>query len=377
LRVVVAVDSFKGSVDARAACAAIARGILRASPAVIVAERPMADGGEGTLDALLAATVGGTCIEVVVTGAAGAPRRARAGRLADGSGFVEVAEIVGLTDRDGTAVDVSRRDTRGVGEAILALVAQGVRDITVGLGGSSTNDGGAGLVAALGARLLAAHGDPVAPSPLGLRALARIDARAALERLSGVTLTIMSDVDNPLCGARGATAIFGAQKGVAAEAIAPLDATLARYGALAEKAFGARAAERPGAGAAGGLGFALMLLGARFASGAEVVADRNGLDVALADADWAITGEGRSDAQTLMNKAPYVVATRARRHGVPVTLLSGAVDAAALAPLGTVFDGAFALPPGPATLDASIACAADWLADRAEALARLFLAARG
>jgi glycerate kinase len=304
------------------------------------------------------------------------PKRAHAGRLADGSGIVEVAEIVGLTDREGTAVDVSRRDTRGVGEAIAALVAQGVRDIAVGLGGSSTNDGGAGLLAALGARLVDAAGTPVEPSPQGLRALARIDTRAAQERLRGVALTLMSDVDNPLCGARGATAVFGPQKGVAATDVAPIDATLARYGALAEAASGIEAAQRPGAGAAGGLGFALMLLGARFASGAEVVADRNGLDAALAGADWAITGEGRSDAQTLMNKAPFVVAGRARRQGVPVTLLSGAVDSAALPRLAERFDGAFALPPGPATLEASIAQAGDWLADRAEAMTRLYLAAR-
>ena len=179
----------------------------------------------------------------------------------------------------------------------------------------------------------------------------------------------MSDVNNPLCGERGATAIFGPQKGVPADAIGSFDATLARYAALSEEATGCRAAANPGAGAAGGLGFALQLLGGRFSSGAEVVAALIGLDRALAGADWAITGEGRTDAQTLLRKGPYVVAERARSAGVPVTLLSGAVDPAALPELSRVFTGCFALPAGPATLAECIAGAHTLLADRAEQIA--------
>ena len=186
----------------------------------------------------------------------------------------------------------------------------------------------------------------------------------------------MSDVNNPLCGERGATAIFGPQKGVPPDEIAMFDAALARYAALSEQATGRRAAANPGAGAAGGLGFALQLLGGEFRSGAEVVAALIGLDRALADADWAITGEGRTDAQTLLRKGPFVVAERARAAHVPVTLLSGAIDAAALPELSRVFAGCFALPAGPATLAECIAGADALLADRAEQIARVFSAPR-
>ncbi len=168
----------------------------------------------------------------------------------------------------------------------------------------------------------------------------------------------MSDVNNPLAGPKGATAIFGPQKGVAPGAIAGIDATIARYAGIVERAIGRHAAERPGAGAAGGLGYALMLVGGTMRSGAEVVADLIGLDAALDGADWAITGEGKSDAQTLLAKGPCIVADRARARGVPVSLLSGAIDANALAALDARFDGCFALPAGPATLDACIRDAA-------------------
>jgi glycerate kinase len=204
-----------------------------------------------------------------------------------------------------------------------------------------------------------------------LERLASADAGGLDPRLGDCAITIMSDVNNPLCGARGATAIFGPQKGVRAAEIAPIDATLARFAALAQRAVGRDAADRPGAGAAGGLGFALQLVGGSFRSGAEVVADLIGLDAALAGADWAFTGEGRTDLQTMLRKAPYVVAERARAAGVPITLLSGAVDAAALPELGRVFDGCFALPSGPTTLADCIANADHMLADRAEQIARV------
>jgi glycerate kinase len=273
-------------------------------------------------------------------------------------------------------VPVSARSTRGVGRLIRALCDRGIARFMIGLGGSSTNDGGAGLLEALGLALLDARGNAVAPTPAGLAALARVDAAGLDPRLATAEITIMSDVSNPLCGRHGATTIFGPQKGVRPDEVAAFDATLARFGTLAEAAVGRTAAERPGAGAAGGLGFALQLIGGRFASGAEVVADLIGLDAALAGADWAIAGEGRSDAQTLLGKAPLVVARRAARAGVPVTLLSGAVDAAALPAIAPTFAGCFALPGGPATLEACVAGAAALLADRAEALARLFDAAR-
>jgi glycerate kinase len=376
--VVVAPDSFKGSLDAPAVCAAIAVGLGRVWPGVEVRARPMADGGEGTLDAVL--TRGGERRTRTITGAAGKPHPAAFGIVAAPEGstaIIEAAQIVGITDPDGMAAGVTERSTRGVGEMIVALLDAGVRRFMIGLGGSSTNDGGAGMLAALGLRLVDRDGRAVAPTPTGLARLASADAGALDPRLRESAITIMSDVNNPLCGARGATAIFGPQKGVGPGAIPVLDATLARYAALAERATGARAADRPGAGAAGGLGFALQLVGGSFRSGAEVVADLIGLDAALAGADWAITGEGRTDAQTLLRKAPCVVAERSRAAGVPIVLLSGAVDAAALPELGRVFSGCFALPSGPMSLEDCIAEAGRLLADRAEQIARLVQAARG
>ena len=381
LRVVVAPDSFKGSLGAPEAAAAIAAGIIRGAPGATAIQCPMADGGEGTLDAVLRASGSAASRgEIEVEGAGGAPILAGYG-IVDRDGtrtaILECAQVVAITDTAGMAVPVTSRTTTGLGLQLRALLDLDVRRFMVGLGGSSTNDGGAGLLVALGLRLLDADGRDVEPTPDGLARLARADASALDARLAACEITIMSDVDNPLAGERGATAIFGPQKGVEAGQVAAIDATLARYAAIVESAIGRRASERPGAGAAGGLGHALMLAGGTMRSGAQVVADLIGLDAALAGADWAITGEGRSDAQTLLSKGPCVVADHARARGVPVMLLSGALDAASLPALHARFDGGcFALPAGPATLDACVRDAAALLADRAEAVARLFSAAR-
>ena len=374
--VVIAPDSFKGSLDARGVCAAIASGLQRVWPDAVIRACPMADGGEGTLDAVL--SCGGERRQHVTTGAGGTPRVAQYGVVGAAEGqtaVVEVAEIVGITDASGMSVPVSERSTRGVGQLLRALLDGGLRRFMIGLGGSSTNDGGAGMLAALGLDLADAAGREIPPTPTGLAMLARVDAHRLDPRLAQSAITIMSDVNNPLCGSRGATAIFGPQKGVRADERATIDATLARFATLAESALGVTAAAKPGAGAAGGLGFALQLAGGTFRSGADVVADLIGLDAALADADWAITGEGRTDAQTLLRKAPLVVAERARAAGVPITLLSGAVDAAALPDLARVFAGCFALPGGPLTLADCVSGAPALLADRAEQLARLWGAA--
>jgi glycerate kinase len=376
MRVVVAPDSFKGSLTAPEACAAIARGLARALPDVTVQSRPMADGGEGTLDAVLAA-VGDTGRRQVieVNGAGGARVRAAYGLLPHPDGMtavIEVAQVVGITDADGMATPVGARSTRGVGEVMRALLDRDIGRFMIGLGGSSTNDGGSGMLVALGLSLLDADGHDVSPTPEGLTDLARIDASKLDARLARCDVRIMSDVNNPLAGRMGATAIFGPQKGVRTGQIATFDRALAGFATLAEAAMGRSAAQCPGAGAAGGLGFALQLLGGSFASGAEVVAGLIGLDAALTGADWVITGEGRSDAQTLLAKAPFIVARHAADAGVPATLLSGAVDAAAIAALDVHFAGCFALPSGPATLESCVANAAPLLELRAEQVARVF-----
>ena len=378
--VVVAPDSFKGSLGAPEAAAAMAEGVVRGAPGASVIERPMADGGEGTLDAVMRAEgARATRGTLDVAGAGGATVHAGYGIVKrDGAetAVLEAAQVVAITDAAGMSTPVAARTTVGIGEQVRRLLDRGIRRFMIGLGGSSTNDGGAGILAALGMRLEDADGRGVEPTPDGLARLARADASSLDARLASCEITIMSDVDNPLAGARGATAIFGPQKGVAPDRIAAIDATLARYAAIVERAVGRQVADRPGAGAAGGLGYALMLVGGAMRSGAEVVADLVGLDAALDGADWALTGEGRSDAQTLLSKGPAVVAVRARAKRVPVSLLSGAIDAAALRELDARFDGCFALPAGPATLEACVRDAPRLLAERAEAMARVFVAAR-
>jgi glycerate 2-kinase len=379
--VVLAPDSFKGSLGASDLCVALEQGVRRVWPQATIRARPMADGGEGTLDAVLAA-VGAAATRRTqrVRGAAGRGLDAAFGVIdRDGArtAVIEVAQIVGITDDAGMAVDVEERTTTGVGELIRALLDEGVERFMIGLGGSSTNDGGAGMLNALGLDLVAQDDRPVAPTPRGLANLARVDASKLDARLSRASMTIMSDVSNPLTGPRGATAVFGPQKGVQPDSVSTIDAALARFAHLAEHALARRVSAEPGAGAAGGLGFALQLLGARFASGAEVVAELIALDHALQGADWAITGEGRSDAQTLSGKAPFVVAAHGKRVHVPVSLLSGAIDAGALEAFAMHFAGCFALPAGPMTLEACIADASRLVADRAEQMARLFGAASG
>jgi glycerate kinase len=368
--IVIAPDSFKGSLGADEVARAIGVGVLRALPDAELRLRPMADGGEGTLDAILGAHAARRRV-IAVHGASGAPVDAAVAILGEGTAIIEIAQVVGLTDVAATAVGVMTRDTRGVGELIAAVLDAGGRKLMIGLGGSSTNDGGAGLLAALGVRLLDADGADVAPTPAGLSRLAVVDVAGLDPRLAQCSITIMSDVDNPLTGERGATAVFGPQKGVATADIAAVDAVLGRYATRIERALGRSVQELAGSGAAGGLGFALQLLGARFRAGADVVADTIGLDAALTGAAWAITGEGRSDAQTAMRKAPWVVAERAHARGVAVSLLSGALDVEALPALHRHFAGCFALPPGPQSLAESLAHAREWLADRAEAMTQL------
>jgi glycerate kinase len=367
--VVIAPDSFKGSLSAEQVAQAIAAGIHRARPDAEVRICPMADGGEGTLDAML--TSGGERRTLSVRGAAGPARDALTGLLADGSAIIETAEVVGITDPVGMGVPVEARSTRGMGEAIRVLMDAGVRRFFVALGGSSTNDGGAGLLAGLGLKLFDAEDNELDATPEQLARLARVDASQLDARLADTQFVGMSDVDNPLTGAHGATAVFGPQKGVKPDQVAAIDAALARFADLLEAALGRTARELPGAGAAGGLGFALHMLGAQFEPGAETVARQIGLDTALKGADWLITGEGRSDVQTLHGKAPFIACRHAQAAGVPATLLSGGVDSAALPRLAEYFNGCFSPAPGPITLEVAIRDAARLLADEAEQLTRL------
>jgi glycerate kinase len=371
--VVIAPNSFKGSVTATGAAAAISKGLTRVWPDAELRICPMADGGEGTLDAVLSR--GGRRGTRRVEGASGAALDAAFGLIEDdATAVIEIAKVVGLTDARGTAAPVERRSTRGLGELMRQLLDAGVRTFLVGLGGSSTNDAGAGFLSALGLKLVDAKGREVEPTPAGFASLAHIDASALDLRLAETRITIMSDVNNPLCGERGATAIFGQQKGVQRDDVAKIDAALARFAKLAERAVGRSAKDRPGAGAAGGLGFALQLLGGEVRSGADVVAELLGLDAALEGADWLITGEGRTDRQTLLGKAPLVAARHAAAKAVPVTLISGSIDREALPELAAYFTSCHSLTFGPTTLEDCLARTEAMLSYSAEQLARLFQA---
>lgn len=368
--VVIAPDSFKGSLSAEEVAAAIGAGIQAALPDAQVRLCPIADGGEGTLDALMHA--GGERLTVECRNAAAQAASAPVGILKDGTAVVESAAIVGITDDAGMAVAVQQRTTLGVGDAIRQLLDRGARRFLVALGGSSTNDGGAGLLAALGVEFFDAAGEIVPPAPAQLQRVARVDASGLDPRVKEAHFVAMSDVDNPLCGPDGATAVFGPQKGVNPDQVATLDTALGHFAKVLEQALGRQASGQPGAGAAGGLGYALLMLGAQFRSGAETVADHIGLDEALAGADWLITGEGRSDAQTLHGKAPFIASQRARRAGVPTTLLSGGIDRKSLDKLQSSFSGCFSITFGPMDLKEAIAQAPGLLKDSGEQLARLW-----
>lgn len=369
MKIVIAPDSFKESLSAPQAAAAIAAGLRAVLPDAGLVLLPLADGGEGTVAALLAAT-GGTRHELTVRGPLGTPVRAAWGVSGDGEcAFVEVAAASGLS-----LVPPARRNplltsSYGSGEVLAAALKSGARKVVIGLGGSATNDGGAGLLQALGARLLADDGTELAPGGGALERLARIDVSALDGRLRDIDLVVACDVDTPLIGPHGASAVFGPQKGATPAMVTQLDANLAHFAAIAARDLGLELARIPGGGAAGGLGAALFALGGRLAPGIELVLDAVGFDAALLDAALVVTGEGSFDAQSLCGKAILGVSRRAACAGVPVAVLAGrvALDAATLHRHGIVRAWAISDPQTP--IAAALAAAAVNLETAASRLA--------
>ncbi|MBF7731546.1 glycerate kinase [Pseudomonas sp. N040] len=377
MKVVIAPDSFKESLSAPAVAAAIARGWARVYPDAELLLRPMADGGEGTVEVLLAAQ-GGERRTCRVSGPLGAALDAHWGLLADGSAVIEVAAACGLHLLEPAQRDVCRASSRGAGELLLAALDAGARRIVLGLGGSACNDAGAGLLQALGVRLLDAAGQPLGPGGAALAGLASIDCSGLDSRLQQLELRVAADVDNPLCGPRGASAVFGPQKGASPFDVDLLDAALAHFAACASHSLGRDCQHEPGAGAAGGLGFALKaFLGASFCPGVQLVAQTAGLAEALVGADLVITGEGRLDGQTLHGKTPAGVAQLARAAGVPVLALAGSLGEGYQALYAVGIDAAFSLVPGPFSLHQAMTHAAAELEARTCDLARLWRLARG
>lgn len=341
-RVLLAIDSFKGSVSSAQAEAAVAEGMRRVWPDAEVRALPLADGGEGTLDTV--AACGGELVACEVAGPFG--ERVPARMLVDGeheSVVIEMAEAAGIGYSPCTESAALAATTYGVGELMLRAARVGVKTIYIGLGGSATNDGGAGMLQALGARVVDDQGCDVAPGLAGLEHVASVDLEPALQALDGARIVVLSDVENPLVGRRGALAVFGGQKGLPAddvEALRRYDGWMVGYGRLLDAAiFEARAQGLlrtpegartfgsvlgvPGAGAAGGLGAALLALGAELRSGVETVLDLVGFDERVRDVDLVITGEGNMDEQSAAGKAPVGVARRAKRYGKPVVAVVG------------------------------------------------------
>ncbi|WP_265554545.1 glycerate kinase [Serratia grimesii] len=326
-KVVIAPDSFKESLSALEVAEAIERGFRQVYPHVQYVKLPMADGGEGTVDSMVAAT-GGEIVRVEVTGPLGQPVQAFYGLLGDEeTAVIEMAAASGLHLAPKAQRDPRITTSYGTGELILAALERGVKAIILGIGGSATNDGGAGMMQALGAKLLDDQQNLLLSGGAALAQLAHIDLSAMDPRLQQVSVTAACDVDNPLCGAHGASAVFGPQKGATPEMVAQLDAALRHYGTLLEQATGREVINMPGAGAAGGMGAALLgMLNARLRPGIEIVIETLGLDEALRDADLVITGEGRLDSQSIHGKTPIGVARVAKRYGLPVIGIAGSLS---------------------------------------------------
>ena len=376
MKIVIAPDSFKESLAAPQVAEAIARGWQAVFPEAECLLRPMADGGEGTVDAVLAAA-GGERRTCTVSGPLGAPVDAHWGWLDDGTAVIEMAVASGLHQVAADQRDIPRACSQGTGELVRQALDAGARHIILGLGGSATNDGGAGLLRALGVRLLDSAGQPLAPGGAALARLAEIDMSRLDPRLAQVPVLVAADVDNPLCGPHGASAVFGPQKGASPEQVRLLDAALTHYAERMAATLGTDDSTEPGAGAAGGLGFAARaLLGARFRPGIAVVAELCGLAEAVQGADLVITGEGRLDAQTLHGKTPLGVARIAHAVGVPVIALAGSLGEGYQRLYAAGLSAAFSLAPGPIDLRQACADAAALLQARATDIARLWQAAR-
>jgi len=372
LLVVIAPDSYKGSVSALGVANAMERGVRQVFPDAQVAKIPIADGGEGTVEALVAAT-GGQMMRREVRGPLGEPVNAHWGILGDGeTAVIEMAAASGLP-----LVPKERRDPRitttfGTGELIKAALDAGLRKIVIGIGGSATNDGGTGMARALGARFYDAAGRELPEGGAALSRLASIDLSGFDPRIAETDITVACDVDNPLCGPRGASAVYGPQKGATPAMVAELDAALGVFATVAQRATGRDVADLPGAGAAGGLGAGLMFFcGAKLRPGVEIVLETTGFAALAAKADLVLTGEGRTDFQTAFGKAPVGVAKVAKQYGVPVVCLSGGLGDGADDVYAQGIDGLLSVAPGPISLEDCIARGEELIEAAAARLCRM------
>jgi len=356
MRIVVAPDSYKGSLSAIDVANAIARGILKAFPEAEVIKVPIADGGEGTVEALVTAT-GGKYICTEVTGPLSETINARWGILGDGNtAVIEMAAASGLTLIAKEKRNPCITTTYGTGQLIKAALDMDLRKFIICIGGSGTNDGGTGLAQALGVQFLDSDKHELPYGGAALINLAEINTLNLDKRLQGAKIVVACDVDNPLCGTLGASFIFGPQKGATAKMVEELDAALENYQKIAHKATGKDVAGLPGAGAAGGLGAGLMFFtSAKFERGIELVIEGSGLREKIKNADLVITGEGCTDFQTAFGKAPVGISKLAKQFGVPVICLSGSLGQGYHEVLACYIDALMNIQPYPMGLEQCIA----------------------
>lgn len=376
LHIVIAPQSLKGSLTAAEAGEAIARGVRAVYPAAEIDIVPVADGGEGTTQALVDAT-GGEIVQQTVTGPLGEPVSAFFGicpptALHGRTAVIEMAACAGLP-----LVPSERRDPRitttyGVGELILAALERGCRHFIIGIGGSATNDGGAGMAQALGAALLTTAGQPIAHGGAALATLSHMSTTTLDPRLHECTVEVACDVTNPLCGPSGAAAVYGPQKGATPAMVTQLDVALAHYAQVIERELGLSVRDVPGAGAAGGLGAGLLaFLGAMLRPGAQIVLEAVQLEERVRSANLVITAEGQLDAQTAYGKSVAAVAAVAKRYGLPVLALAGSLGEDYLAVYALGVDAVVVLPTGPMTLAYAMEHAAELTSDATERALRI------
>ncbi|MCG7591075.1 MULTISPECIES: glycerate kinase [unclassified Halomonas] len=377
MNVLLCPDSFKDALSADEAAKAMAKGIKRAAPSAITQLCPLADGGEGSLDALIA-TTRAERRTLTVKDALGRPRQAAWGWLDEQrTAFIELAEASGLQHLTRDERNALHTTTYGVGELFRAALEAGATHALLLLGGSATNDAGAGMLQALGATLLDAQGQPLPRGGAALQQLATLDLSTLDPRLADLHVEAAVDVDNPLLGEHGASAVFGPQKGATEGDVAILDRALGHFADLTAKALGRDERELPGAGAAGGMGFAARcFLNATLTPGIEMIMQQANVARLMNEADVVITGEGRLDGQSLAGKTPIGVARVAKRLGKPVVVLAGSLGDGWQACTDEGVTAAFALADGLMTLEQALPRTAELLADRCESIARLWLACR-
>lgn len=372
MRIIIAPDSYKGSQSAIDVANAMEKGVKQVFPEAQVYKVPIADGGEGTVEALVMAT-NGAMIHETVTGPLGHPIKSYWGILGDGeTAVIEMAAASGLPLVPPSARDPRATTTYGTGELIKAALDRGLRKIIIGIGGSATNDGGMGVAQALGIKFLDKSGMELAFGGGALINLDRIDLSALDARLNETVLMVACDVDNPLCGEKGATAVYGPQKGATPELIGELDSNLRHFAEIASAATGKDVANCPGAGAAGGLGAGLLFFtNAQLRPGVEIILETTGFDKLVEDAQLVITGEGRTDFQTAFGKAPVGVAKVAQKYNVPTVCVSGGLGQGYEDVLQQGIAAVTSVAPGPISLNDCMNNAAEFIEAGAKRVCQL------